>query len=178
MVLRIAIAVLVGGGVGLAVGLAGRNLGGQCPLTCNPYVSTGLGVIIALMLASTASSVQATPRSANLVSLDSEAQYRDAVSGEGKAALVEFFTPQCPACARQLPARNALADRFAGRATIATVNAHALANLAQREGVGAVPTMLIFPDGRRLETFVGVTAEEKLAELLEKHLPEKAGARQ
>lgn len=170
MVLRIALAVLMGGAIGLMVGLVGKNLGGQCPLACNPYVSTGLGVVIALILASGTGSVDALPRSRNLVPLNSEEAYHQAISGPGKVVLVEFYTPHCPACRKQLPVLSALADRFAGRATVATLNAARLGELVGHEGISAVPTMLLFRDSQRVETVVGLRSEGELTALLEKHL--------
>jgi thiol-disulfide isomerase/thioredoxin len=175
MVLRIALAVLVGGAVGLTVGLVGKSLGGQCPLACNPYVSTGLGVVIALILAGGTGSVDALPRSRSLLAIDSDDAYRQAVSGTGKVTLVEFYTRYCPACRQQLPVLNVLADRFAGRAAVATVNASELSELAGREGISAVPTILVFRDGRRVETVVGFRNEPELTALLERHSGRAAG---
>jgi thioredoxin 1 len=175
MVLRIALAVVLGGGIGLIIGLIGRSAGGQCPLACNPYVSTGLGVIIGLVLASRGSSVEAQARSANLLKLDTEAAYQQAVAAPGRAALVEFYTPQCLACRKQLPVLNTLADRFAGKVTVAVVNAAALRDVARQQGVSAFPTMFIFKDGQRLETIIGLTTEKELAQLLEKYIAERPG---
>lgn len=175
MVFRIILAVVLGGGIGLVVGLIGRGAGGQCPLACNPYISTGLGVIIALVLASRGSSIDAQPRSVNLLKLDTEVAYQQAVSAPGSVVLVEFYTPQCPACRKQLPVLNSLADQFAGRATVAVANAAALKEVARRLDVSGVPTMFIFRDGKVLETLLGFTTESELAKLLEKHLADMPG---
>jgi len=177
MITRIVLAVLLGGGIGLAIGMVGRSAGGQCPILCNPYVSTGLGVLLGLILASRSGSVSALPRSQNLVSLDSEASYRQTVAA-GKVALVEFYTNQCPACRAQLPELNALADEFAGKATVATLNAGRLSAVTKAEGIEAVPTTLIFRDGRCVETVVGMRPAKELARLLEKQLAESTGLAQ
>ena len=137
MVLRIVAAVLIGGGVGLAVGLTSSRLGGQCPLMCNPYVST---------------------------------DYRRLVEQTEGVLLVQFYKKNCPACRRQSPAIVALSDRFAGRAKVAAVNASPLHDTAVAEGVRGVPTTLIFRGGERVETLVGLTGEQELAGLIEKHL--------
>ncbi len=170
MVLRIVLAVLLGGGIGMVVGLIGKSAGGQCPIACNPYISTGLGVIVGLVLASRGGSVDAMPHSTNLLRLDTTAAYEQTVSSPGQVVLVEFYTSQCPACRAQLPALNALADRFAGKATVAVANAAALSDVAMREGIEAVPTMLVYRDGKLVETLVGLKKEKELSALLEKHL--------
>jgi len=170
MVLRIAFAVLVGGGLGLAVGLLSRGMGGQCPLMCNPYVATGIGVVLALMVASRGGVSATAPASDHLVVPASEADYRRLVGETQGVVLVEFYGPHCPACRRQAPAIAALADRFAGRATVAIVNAGSLRSLAQAEGVTGVPTMLVYRNGERVETLVGLTEEAELADLIERYL--------
>jgi len=40
-----------GAGAGLALHLFATRVGGECPLTCNPYVVVGLGVLVGLMWA-------------------------------------------------------------------------------------------------------------------------------
>ena len=168
MVLRIAIAVLVGGGLGMAVGLLSSSLGGQCPLMCNPYVSTGIGIVLALLIASGGGAT--APAGPNLVTPASEADYRRLVDETQGVVLVEFYGAHCPACRRQAAVIVALSDRFAGRATVAAVNASRLRGVAQTEAVTAVPTMLVFQGGQRVEALVGLTGEAELAHLIEGYL--------
>ena len=170
MVLKIAVAVFVGGGLGLAVGLLSRGMGGQCPLMCNPYVSTGIGVVLALMIASRGGASGTAPASDHLAVPASEADYRRLVDDPQGVVLVEFYGAHCPACRRQAPAIVALADRFAGRATVAVVDAGSLRAVAQAEGVTAVPTMLVYRNGERVEALVGLTEEAELADLIEGYL--------
>ncbi|NLW50907.1 MAG: thioredoxin family protein [Candidatus Brocadiaceae bacterium] len=167
MVLRIAVAVLVGGGVGLGVGLVGSRLGGQCPLACNPYISTAIGVVMGLLVASSGGGVM--PASALVKMPRSDDEY-SLVIGQDGVVVVEFHTRNCPACARQAPIIDSLAERLAGRATVATVDARRLRRAAHAEGIGTVPTTLIFRNGRRAERLVGLTDEETLARLVERHL--------
>lgn len=49
--MRIIIGVLVGGGIGFAVGYFGRCVTGTCPLTGNPYVSTIFGALLGALIA-------------------------------------------------------------------------------------------------------------------------------
>ncbi|UCH33549.1 MAG: hypothetical protein JSV65_13390 [Armatimonadota bacterium] len=52
MALRIIAGLAAGGGAGFALHLfATRVFGGGCPLTCNPYMAVGLGVVVGLMWA-------------------------------------------------------------------------------------------------------------------------------
>lgn len=46
MVLKIILGILIGGGIGFAVGYFGHCSSGTCPLTSNPWVSTFLGMAV------------------------------------------------------------------------------------------------------------------------------------
>jgi len=175
VILRIVAAVVIGGAVGLGVGLVSRSLGGQCPLTCNPYVSTALGIVVALLLASRLGGIDAALKSPHVVRIDSEELYQQAVLEAEMPVLVTFYTQHCPACHRQLPVVDRLADGFAGRAVVAVLDAGAVGSVAGREGIDAVPTTLIFREGERVATMLGVTSEEELSEALE-HLCRPAPA--
>ena len=170
MVLRIVIAVLIGGGVGLAVGLVSSSLGGQCPLMCNPYVSTAIGIVVGLLIASGGGSA-AMPVGPHVLAPGSDEDYRRLVEQTDGVLVVEFYTRNCPVCPRQARAIAAVSGRFAGRATVAAVDASRLPNAAHAEGIKGVPTTLIFRGGKRVETLPGLTGEEELASLIEKHLP-------
>ena len=51
MTLRIILGIVIGGGIGFAIGYFGKCSSGVCPLTSNPYVSTIIGIIIGLIIA-------------------------------------------------------------------------------------------------------------------------------
>ncbi len=171
MVWRIAVAVVVGGGIGLAVGMGGKSLGGECPLLCNPYVSTGLGVFLGLVLLSRSSGVERRLTSPHLLRPDSADAYQRLVGSED-VLLVAFYTQHCPACHEQMSIVDRLADRFAGRAAVAAANAHRLDSVVVEEGISAVPTVLLYRRGDRVRTVRGLTPEEELVELLERHVGE------
>ena len=49
--IRLALGIVIGGGVGFAVGYFGRCATGTCPLTSNPWVSTVVGAVIGALVA-------------------------------------------------------------------------------------------------------------------------------
>ena len=134
-------------------------------------------MIIALYVASQSGAAAPATLSESLVRIDSEPAFRQAIRDSGGMMLVEFYTDYCPACRRQLPVMGALADRFAGRATIAVANAQRLPSVSEREEIQAVPTMILYVNGRPMERLVGLRRERELAELIEKHLPAEQDAR-
>ncbi len=175
MVLRIVAAVVLGGGIGLLVGLAGSSVNGQCPILCNPYVSTGFGVLVGLLIAGGTASQTGVFGSPNVVLLDDYQAYRDAIGPTRGVVVVSYYTANCPACRRQARILDRLADRFAGRVTVAAVNVGRVGEVAREEGVNAVPVTAFYRDGERTRTLTGLVGEEALLEILEQHLATAGG---
>ena len=49
--MKIVLGVLIGGGLGFALGYFGRCLSGACPLTGNPVISTIVGAVLGGLIA-------------------------------------------------------------------------------------------------------------------------------
>lgn len=49
--MRIVLGMLIGGGIGFAVGHFGRCAAGTCPLTSNPWISALVGASVGFMMA-------------------------------------------------------------------------------------------------------------------------------
>lgn len=50
MISKVLLGVLIGGGIGFALGYFGKCASGVCPLTSNPYISTFIGALMGLLL--------------------------------------------------------------------------------------------------------------------------------
>lgn len=48
--IKIVIAIVVGGGIGFLIGYFGKCASGACPLTSNSYISTIIGALIGLLI--------------------------------------------------------------------------------------------------------------------------------
>jgi thioredoxin 1 len=170
MLARIVLGVVFGGGIGLAVGCLGRSAGGQCPILCNPYVATGVGVVLGLVLASRGADAGTYADRLNLRQLTSAEQYRQAAADSAAPLLVEFYTRGCPYCVKQMPVLDAVARRYAGRAAVAVLNAGSVPEVAADEGIRAVPSALLIQDGRVVARLEGYKGEDELDALLDSHL--------
>ena len=51
-IMKIILGVLIGGGIGFALGYWGKCSSGGCPLTSNPYISTIIGIVLGIIIAS------------------------------------------------------------------------------------------------------------------------------
>lgn len=80
--------------------------------------------------------------------------------------LVDFWAPWCGPCRLQVPVLESLAGSLAGRVTIAKVNIDDAPAVADRYGVQAIPTLILFRDGNEVQRFIGVQSAEALSEAI------------
>jgi thioredoxin 1/putative thioredoxin len=90
--------------------------------------------------------------------------------------LVEFGATWCGPCKVVEPELEALAQEYAGRAKVLTVDIDQSPFLARQLGIQSVPTFLVFHQGRPVTGKAGAMKRAQLAELLEPVLPRPAGA--
>lgn len=116
-------------------------------------------------------STHASEHSTNVVVI-TEANFQSEVMTSTKPVLVDFWAPWCGPCRKIGPVVSELADDFVGRAKVAKVNVDEAPSLAQKFGVQAIPTLLIFQGGRVVDQVMGALPKSELAAKLEKVLPE------
>ncbi len=90
--------------------------------------------------------------------------------------LVEFGATWCGPCKVVEPELTALAQEYAGRAKVLTVDIDQSPFLARQLGIQSVPTFLVFHNGRPVGGKAGALKKAQLAELIEPVLPRPAGA--
>ena len=83
--------------------------------------------------------------------------------------LVDFWATWCGPCKMQLPILEKLAPDYTGRATIAKVNIEDGDNksIAIKFGIRSIPTLLLFKDGKLLQTLVGLQTDQLLRQTLD-----------
>lgn len=79
----------------------------------------------------------------------------DAAVGTGLLVLVDLWAPWCGPCRMVAPVLAALSEEFAGRLKVVKVNVDNAPGLSARFGVQSIPTLLVWRDGRVLETVIG-----------------------
>src|SRR5919106_4694775 len=70
--------------------------------------------------------------------------------------LVDFWAPWCGPCRAVGSILEELAGEYGGRLTVAKVNVDEHNEKAAAFGVRAIPTLVLFDQGRAVQTFVGV----------------------
>jgi thioredoxin 1 len=96
----------------------------------------------------------------------SEETFEEEVLRSELPVLVDFWAPWCRPCRQVMPAIQAVAREYAGRLKVVRVNTDRNRNLAAELGIRGVPTVMLFADGRIIETAVGARPREDYVRLL------------
>ena len=114
--------------------------------------------------------------SENVVVLTSENWKKEVMEADGPV-LVDFWAAWCAPCRMVAPAVEHVADTFAGKARVGRLNVDEHPEIAGTFGIRSIPTLLVFKGGQVVEHPVGALQNDKIAEMVEKHLtPAGAGA--
>lgn len=142
--------ILIGIGLGLAVGAIGgalmKRAGGTCPLTCNPIggavAGAALGWLIASMIGGGVGGADALAR------IESEEQFAAEVLQADGLVVVDFYQDGCPPCARLAPVLSELQQELGPAVRFRAVDVRANGALAEKYQVQATPTVLLFHTGQ------------------------------
>ena len=81
---------------------------------------------------------------------------------EGNIILVEYMAPWCGYCRRLAPVIKKVATEYDEVLSINQVNIDENAELAEREGIEAIPTFVIYKDGKALDSIVAPDSKAKI----------------
>jgi thioredoxin 1 len=83
--------------------------------------------------------------------------------------LVDFYADWCGPCKMMAPVVAELADEYAGKFKIGKLNVDEQNETASKYRVMSIPTLMIFKDGKAVDTVVGAVPKKVLQDKLESY---------
>ena len=99
----------------------------------------------------------------------SEKRFQELMN-EGKAVLVDYWAPWCGYCRRIGPAYDRIADQFSGELEVVKINIDEAMELARREQIEVIPTLVLYREGKALASVVAPESKAAIEEFIRENL--------
>ena len=96
-----------------------------------------------------------------------DAGFDSDVLNSSQPVLVDFWATWCGPCRQIAPLIDELAVKYEGKVKVGKVDIDQNQDLAEKYGINATPTLLLFKDGEIIERFQGVPPRVKLESALD-----------
>jgi thioredoxin 1 len=96
-----------------------------------------------------------------------EDNFEQVVLQSDRPVLVDFWAPWCGPCRALAPTLEAIATDWAGRARVVKLNVDASPSSAERFSVRAIPTLILFKNGREVGRLLGAVNKTEIARKLD-----------
>lgn len=100
----------------------------------------------------------------------SDKNFEEEIIKSDKPALVDFWATWCGPCRAIGPLVEELAETYKERVKISKLNVDENPKIAADFGVRSIPTLMLFKDGKVMDTLVGVVSRERLEEFINQSL--------
>jgi thioredoxin 1 len=106
--------------------------------------------------------------SENIAAL-TDSTFESFVTKSPTPVLVDFWAEWCGPCRRLTPTVEALAKELSGKVTFVKMNVDENPVIPGKFSIQGIPTLLLFKEGRLVDSVVGLVGKEDLKRLIERH---------
>jgi thioredoxin 1 len=99
-----------------------------------------------------------------------DGDFEEVILKADRPALVDFWAPWCGPCKAIAPTVEALAGQYRDQLKVAKVNIDDHPKTAAAYGVMSIPTLLLFKEGKLVDTLIGLVPKERLEAFIRKAL--------
>jgi thioredoxin 1 len=99
--------------------------------------------------------------SENVIEL-TDTNFDQEVLSSDKPTLVDFWAEWCRPCKMLAPTIDDLANEYAGRLKVGKVDTDSSRQAAMKFGISAIPTLILFKDGKLVKKMVGLQSKKDL----------------
>jgi thioredoxin 1 len=85
--------------------------------------------------------------------------------------MVDFWATWCMPCKAMAPVVDEIASQTKGKVKVCKLDVDANGPIANKFGIQAIPTIIIFKDGQVVETLVGLQSKAAIINALSKYVP-------
>lgn len=84
--------------------------------------------------------------------------------------LVDFWASWCVPCKILLPIVEEIAKEYKDKIKVAKLNVEDYPLIASRYGIMSIPTLIIFKDGKAVESLVGLVSKEQIVSRIKSYV--------
>lgn len=100
----------------------------------------------------------------------SDDNFEEEVLKNDLPVLVDFWAVWCAPCQMIVPTLEYLVENYKDKLKICKLNVDENMKTSSNYGVRSIPTLLLFKDGELKETMIGALPQDKIIEMISKHL--------
>lgn len=108
--------------------------------------------------------------SSQLLGVATDDNFEGEVLKSDKPVLIDFWAPWCGPCKAIGPVVEDLAEKFKDSVKIMKLNVDENQKTAVNYGVRSIPTLILFKEGKVLDTLIGLVPKERLEDFVKKSL--------
>lgn len=108
--------------------------------------------------------------SSEFLGIATDNNFEDEVLKSDKPVLIDFWAPWCGPCKVIGPIVEELAGQLKDSVKVMKLNVDENQKTAINYGVRSIPTIILFKDGKVLDTIIGLVPKERLEDFVKKGL--------